>query len=208
MPTFIYPTTASPISFDVLLAKMMPHFRYYAKRLKRRKGMQVEIDDVLQDLVGLALEMYHSLIRRGKAVFYSPLVRFAIRRYQEGRRCIGLNTTDILAHQTQILGRCKTCQLSIFDESEREGKKLDERDFMEDWRQGNVAEIVQWKIDYETWLSGLSPRDQKIANDLSYGYTTGEVARKYGVSDGLISQYRKRYAQSWNDFIADKREPA
>ena len=42
--------------------------------------------------------------------------------------------------------------------------------------------------------------------DLAMSETTGDVAKKYKVSAGLISQYRKRYAESWNDFIADKRK--
>jgi len=190
-------TTLTPVSFDVLLDKMMPHFRYYAKQHVRRKNRRYDYDDVIQDLVGFALEMYHSLIQRGKEVFFSPILNYAIKRYQDGRRFTGSNTTDILSHQTQILGRSDVCQLSAFEGD------LDERDFME-MVQPSVADAVQWKIDYETWLVNLTPRDQAIAMDLSYGHTTSEVAAKYGVSAGLISQYRKRYAQSWNDFIADK----
>ena len=206
MPTLIYPTPSAPapISFEVLLDKMMPHFKYYARQHTRRKGRRDDYDDVIQDLVGIALEMYHALIRKGKEVFYSPIMKFAIQRYQDGRRFTGSNRTDILSHQTQILGRCDTCQLSTFDSEEDGG--LDERDFME-MVQPDVAEAVSWKIDYETWLAMQTPRDQAIVLDLSYGYTTGEVARKYGVSDGLISQYRRRYAKSWDDFIAEKHEP-
>jgi DNA-directed RNA polymerase specialized sigma24 family protein len=179
---------------------MMPHFRYFTKRLIRRNGSRrIDFDDVMQELVGFALELYRSLVQRDKPVFYSPIMKFAIKRYKEGRRFAGSNTTDILSEQTQRLGRSDTCQLSLFD------GEPGHRGFCFHQQQPDVAEAVQWKIDYEAWLQRLSPRDQKIALDLSYGYTTGEVAAKYGVSDGLISQYRKRYADSWNDFIADKR---
>jgi hypothetical protein len=181
---------------------MLPHFRYYARQHVRRKGRYYDYDDVIQDLAGFALEMYTSLIRRGKEVYYSPLVQYAIKRYKDGRRFTGSNKTDLLSHQTQILGRSNTCQLSMFDSQDDGG--LDERDFMEDRRQHDVAEEVQWKVYYETWFSNLTPRDQAIAGDLSYGLTTSEVARKFGVSDGLISQYRKRYSENWDNFIADK----
>jgi len=200
MPTFIYSTPTAVPSFDVLLAKMMPSFRYFTKRLIRRMGSRrIDFDDVMQELVGFALELYRSLVQRNKPVFYSPIMKFAIKRYKEGRRFAGSNTTDILSEQTQRLGRSDTCQLSQFD------GEPGHRTFCFHQQQPDVAEAVQWKIDYEAWLQRLSPRDQKIALDLSYGYTTSEVAAKYGVSDGLISQYRKRYADSWNDFIADKR---
>ena len=59
---------------------------------------------------------------------------------------------------------------------------------------------------FEGWLQEQSERDRAIILDLATGETTGAVARKYGVSDGLISQYRKRYRSSWNAYIADKKE--
>ena len=96
--------STAPVSFDALLDKMMPHFQYFARWHVRRKNRRGDYDDVMQDLVGFALEMYTSLVQRGKEVFYSPIMQFAIKRYQEGRRFIGSNTRDILSHQTQILG--------------------------------------------------------------------------------------------------------
>jgi hypothetical protein len=148
--------------------------------------------------MGIALDMYTSQVRRGKEVYYSPLVRYAIKRYRGGRRFTGSNSTDVLSEQTQMIGRSEVCRLSEFDGDPGCW------DFEHYNRLPDVAEAVQWKIDYETWLAQQTPRDQKIALDLSYGYTTGEVAKRYGVSDGLISQYRKRYAESWNAYILDK----
>jgi len=206
MPTFVYstPSVSAPVSFDVLYAKMLPHFRYFAKRLMRRMGRGItDFDDVIQELTGFALELYTSLVRRGKhdVIYYTPLMKYAIKRYREGRRFIGSNTTDILSHQTQILGRSDTCQLSQF------GDKQDTWDFMTD-RKGRVLDAVQFKIDHADWLQRQTSRDQQIIHDLMMGETTGNVARRYGVSDGLISQYRKRYADSWKTFITDKRELA
>jgi DNA-binding NarL/FixJ family response regulator len=80
-------------------------------------------------------------------------------------------------------------------------------DFAHYNRQSSVFDIVQLRIDYETWLADQSPRDQAIVKALSYGFTTNEVARMHRVSAGLISQYRKKYAASWDNYIADK-EPA
>jgi len=193
--------STAPVSFDALLDKMMPHFRYYARWHVRRKNRRGDYDDVMQDLTCMALEIYTSLIRCGKEVFYSPIMKYAIKRYQDGRRFIGSNTRDILSHQTQILGRSDTCQLSAIE------VEPGTWDFGHYNRNHDPAESVQWKLDYEAWLDQQTPRDQKIATDLSYGYTTGEVATKYGVSAGLISQYRRRYADSWNNFMSDGYEP-
>ena len=113
-------TTAPSVtpSFDDLLVKMMPHFKFFARKMKR-KCKRFDFDDCLQDLVGMALEMYHSLVKRGKEVFYTPLVKYAIGHYREGRRFTGTNTTDILSHQTQILERSEVCSLDQFDDADK-----------------------------------------------------------------------------------------
>ena len=200
MTAIANPTTPStPISFEALYAKMLPHFRYYARRFSRSKCLDRE--DVIQDLTGIALEMYTSLVRRGKEVYYSPLVQYAIKRYKDGRRFTGLNSTDVHFEHTQMLGRSEVCHLS-----EIRGT-LDEMDFMED-RTVNVADAVQFNMDYAVWYQQHSERDQQIITDLSMGETTNDVAKKYKVSAGLISQYRKRYRNSWDNFIGGTHKPA
>jgi DNA-binding NarL/FixJ family response regulator len=72
-----------------------------------------------------------------------------------------------------------------------------------------VDRTVQFKMDFiEGWLQEQTKRDRAIIVDLAMGESTGDVARKYGVSDGLISQYRKRFRASWNEYISDKKDDA
>ena len=93
-------------SFEVLLKKMLPHFRYYIGKVLRLRRDRYH--DALQELTCMALEMYQSLVRRGKEVFHTPIMKFAIKKYREGRRFCGFNSTDVLSHQTQFKGRCET----------------------------------------------------------------------------------------------------
>jgi hypothetical protein len=178
---------------------MEPHFRYFTKRLIRRKGRRLDFDDVMQELRGLALELYTSAVRRGKEVFFSPILNFAIKRYRDGRRFTGYNSTDIHSEETQRLGRSNLHQLSVFDD-EHKTQNLDTREFMED-RRVNVADTVQFMIDFEDWHYRQSSRDQEIINDLAMGETTNAVAKKCGVSASLISIKRKDFANSWKRFI-------
>ena len=195
MSAITNPTVSNTvIPFETLLAKMEPHFKFFAKRVLKLKADN--LDDALQELRAIAFGMYRSLVRRGKETFYSPIANFAIKRYKSGRRFAGSCTTDVLSDETRILERCEICSLDQFD--------LNDGDmpFLTDWRQSNVADTVQFKIDFhDDWYHRQSPRDQQIIDDLAIGKTTGEVARKYSVSDGLISQYRKRYRASWESFI-------
>ena len=137
-----------------------------------------------------------------KEVFYTPIMKYAIRRYNSGRRFSGTSTVDVLSDCTRILERCDICSLDQF--------YLHDGDlpFLTDWRQSDVADAVQFKIDFEDWVAQQTGRDQQIIGMLCKGHTTNDVSRKHGVSAGLISQYRRRYETSWQDFIADKREAA
>ena len=187
------------VPFEVLLAKMTPHFEFFARQVIRRKGKSYEFEDIIQELTGWALLNYRSLVRRGKEIFYTPIKNFAIKRFKEGRRFVGYNSTDIHSEATQRLGRSKLHQLSIFD-SEHRPKDLETREFMED-RRTNVADQVQFRIDFEDWHYHQSPRNQQIIDDLMIGETTTAVAKKYGVTPASISIKRKGFANSWKMFI-------
>ena len=187
----IVPSTVP--SFDDLLVKMMPHFKFFARRMKR-KCKRFDFDDAIQDLVGMALEMYHSLVRRGKEVFYTPLMKYAIGHYCEGRRFTGTNTTDICSHQTQIKGRSEV--YSLFDDK----GEIDRRYLMQD-RKADVFRKVQTKMDFQDWYHLQTPKDQDYITDLALGYTQSEVARRHGVSPGAICQRQRKYATSWSAFV-------
>jgi hypothetical protein len=60
---------------------------------------------------------------------------------------------------------------------------------------------VQIRIDFSDWYNRQSVKDQWIISDLAMGETINAVARKYGVSAGLISQFRRRYFNSWKRHI-------
>jgi hypothetical protein len=197
MTAIINSTTPSvqsaPVPFEVLLAKMQPQFEYFVGKVLRLKADN--FDDAVQELIAIAFDIYQKSVRKGKQVFYTPIKDFAIKKYKDGRRFLGSSTTDLLAERTRILKRSDVCSLTLFDV--REGSLH----FMID-KWNNVSRTVQFKIDFfETWLQQQTERDRAIIIDLAMGETTGDVARKHGVSDGLISQYRKRYKASWNAFI-------
>ena len=96
--------TSSVPSFESLLQRMTPHFQFFAKRVLKLRGD--DFDDVLQELSAIAYELYLSLVKRGKEIFYTPLLKFAIKRYREGRRFIGSNSTDALSDKTKLMGGC------------------------------------------------------------------------------------------------------
>jgi DNA-binding NarL/FixJ family response regulator len=49
-------------------------------------------------------------------------------------------------------------------------------------------------------LETLSRRDRRIAKTLAMGHTTGDVARRFRLSPGRISQLRQALRLSWQEF--------
>jgi hypothetical protein len=172
-------------TFEALHEKMTPHFQFFAKRVLKLKGD--DCDDVLQELSAIAYELYLSLVRRGKDIFFTPIMQFAIKRYRAGRRFIGSSSTDVLSDRTKLMGR------STIKNGDTLYFTLDRKDC--------VAKAVQFKLDFTDWYHLQTPQDQKYITDLAMNYTSSEVARKHGVSPASICQRRKIYATSWDRFI-------
>ncbi len=56
---------------------------------------------------------------------------------------------------------------------------------------GNPATIAGFRIDFAEWRATLPNRLQAIADALANGETTMDVATRFGVSEGRISQIRR-----------------
>jgi DNA-directed RNA polymerase sigma subunit (sigma70/sigma32) len=67
-------------------------------------------------------------------------------------------------------------------------------------KRASVPDQVAAKMDVSDWFSTLASRMKQIALDLAYGHTTSEVAAKYGVTAGRISQLRRTLEESWRAF--------
>ena len=74
-------------------------------------------------------------------------------------------------------------------------------------RNATPADVARVRIDFGSWLGTLSRRDRRIAEILSVGETTGNVASRFHVSPGRVSQLRRELAQSWHEFQADATGP-
>jgi len=62
----------------------------------------------------------------------------------------------------------------------------------------NPADVVQVKHDLAYVLRKMSKRDQAMVFDLARGETTQATAVKYDVSEGRVSQVRRKVLERWN----------
>ena len=63
-----------------------------------------------------------------------------------------------------------------------------------------VADQVAFRLDFPAWLRTQSRRNRRIAETLAIGHSTTQVAKRFHVSAGRISQKRQEFHKSWQEF--------
>ncbi len=149
-------------------------------------------EDATAEALVHCLLAYVRLDERGRveAVSASTLAWYSSRQVKRGRLAVGrLNGQEPLSRYAQIGNG--------FQRELRHSRWLDA--LVADKR-ATVPDQVAAKIDIGAWFATLSQRMQQIAKDLAYGFSTKQVAQKYGVTPGRISQLRRSLKQSWEAF--------
>jgi hypothetical protein len=63
-----------------------------------------------------------------------------------------------------------------------------------------VPEQVAFRVDSPRWRAGSRRRDRKILDALASGERTEDAARRFGISPARVSQLRREFEQSWEEF--------
>ena len=184
-------------NWQVGFLAMMPSIVTYARRAFRYLDAEAQSDGVQEILVSTMLA-YARLCQRGKVnlAYPSVLARFAVAQFHAGRR-VGakMNCWDVLSPYARRKNDIQVEPLYGYDRA---------RDFwgeilVEDKHAG-PAETAAARIDFADWFASLTRRDRMIAEALSEGGTTKDVANQFRVSPGRISQKRREFFDSWQTF--------
>jgi hypothetical protein len=172
-------------------------------------------EDCICEMLALAWRWFLRLIEQGKdpLEFPSAIAGFAARAVKAGRRLCGKHQgKDILNPLAQQRHDfvveplpVSTCRSHESRYSVPLGQQA--QDALEarlrDNRQTPVPEQVCFRLDFPAWLYRRSERDRRIIDDLLQGERTGDVADKHGLSPGRISQLRREFMASWEQFCGE-----
>lgn len=59
------------------------------------------------------------------------------------------------------------------------------------------AEVAQVRLDFIAWLDMLTDREQAMLTAFLNGESTSDLAARYGISHGRVSQIRRELVQHW-----------
>jgi hypothetical protein len=149
-------------------------------------------EDAIEEGVVHSLLAYVRLHEQGRAEVATPssLAWYSSRHVKRGRPTSGkMNGKEPLSRY----GR-------ISNDIEIERQSGDWIDTLVEDKRAAVADQVAAKLDVGAWFATLTKRMKEIAQDLAFGCSTSEVAKKHGVTAGRISQLRRVLEESWAAF--------
>jgi hypothetical protein len=180
---------------------MLPAIREQARfafRQMSRDARKEAIDEVAAN----ALVAYARLVELGKedVAYPTPLARYGIAQVRYGRRVgSSLNSRDVLSPYAR---RKNGVVVERLDRQNHETGLWAEA-VIEDYRTP-VPDQAAFRVDFPEWLGMQTDRDRRVAEALAVGERTKDVARRFRISPGRVSQMRREFYGSWQDFHGDE----
>ena len=184
-----------------LFLRMLPVIRRHA-RISFRHLKPESRAEAIQNAICNACAAIARLAELDKLDLAYPtvLARFAVAQTKDGR-ILGcpLNCQDVSSRYCRQRKGVVVERLDRFDEEEDAWQEA----VVQDTRLAPVPNIVAFRCDFKDWLNSLKRRDRRMAETLALGNRTTDVARKFHVSEGRVSQLRRELAESWSEFIGE-----
>jgi hypothetical protein len=176
--------------------------------------------DAIAEMVALCWSWFIRLVERGKdpTQFPTTLADFAARAVRSGRRLAGMERSrDVLSPRAQqrfcfAVEPYPSSTASCFDDLYGTVHGQRNQDVWEERLQDNtrtpVIDQVAFRIDFPTWLATQTERNVRIAEAMIRGERTLDLARRFGLSPGRVSQIRQQLYQDYQRFHGEGTETA
>ena len=186
----------------------LPTITSVARYAFRRRRYQDRAEAVAE-AQACAWKAWRGLVERGKdpiEVGVSGIAGYAVRHVKNGRRIGnrggGRGGMDVFHFKAQAACGFKVVGLG----RDAEGEPGRGSDAWKEWlacdNRVGPADEACFRVDFDNWLEGLPARDRRVAELLSTGEMTSEVARMVGISPARVSQLRRELAAGWQEFQA------
>jgi len=163
-------------------------------------------EEAVQEVTVSCLAAYHTLEQQGReeVATATSLANYAVAHYRVGRSIAHpMNVGDVTSKHCQHRKGIRIESLLHYDTGMCQWREI----LVEDQR-ATPADVAITRIDFQAWLSSLSPRMRNLAETLASGETTSTVAELFRVSAGRISQIRRQLMETWDQFQAEEPKPS
>jgi hypothetical protein len=205
-------SAASLEALQTHFLSIMPRIRTHAEVCFRHLRCAARRADAVAEVIALCWKWYLRIVEQGKDVneFVTTLADFAVRHVRCGRRLCGQERAkDVFSVRAQHRQGFKVESLPSSTRQHLESLYSDPHGqqaidaFEERLRDNTITppdEQAAFRIDFPLWLAQLGERKRAIAEDMTLDISTTELAGRYKVSPGRISQYRREFHTDWQRF--------
>ena len=176
---------------------MMPVIKTHAKIAFRYLRAEAR-EEAVQEVLCNACSAFARLVELGKRdlAYPSVLARYGVAQVKAGRK-VGcrLNINDITSDYCQRRKNMTVDRLDTYDADEDAWQEI----VIEDKHAG-PAETAAARLDVDEWFRRMRPRERRIAQALAVGERTKDVARRFKISAGRVSQLRQAFYHDWEGF--------
>lgn len=147
--------------------------------------------EAVQNTLTLAWKAFRRLDEEGRADIrlLNSVLRYSIQQTTAGRKIQGTNYKK--AKDAIEYGKRGKVQFEPMPLDSFVGKSTP------------IPDAVSFRVDVPMFLASLTERQQAMAEELMFGKGTAEVAKKFGVTAGAVSQFRARFKQLYDEFFED-----
>jgi hypothetical protein len=216
----MYARSIQQLSLPELQAEFLsirPRILTHAHFMFRDVDSEERKADCISETIALAWKWFLRLAEKGKDPrgFVSVLAGYAVRAVQNGRRLAGQlkakDVTNPLAQRRHgfkvetLPLSTRTCQEDRYGAvgGQRHQDEFEER--LHDNTRTPPDQQAMFRLDFAAWLKSLTIRERKIVRAMARNERTLDLSQQFGVSPGRISQLRRDFALSWEDFCAESR---
>jgi hypothetical protein len=193
------PLEALQTKFLTLLPRIRAHACYHFRFL----ACPHRREEAVADVIALCWSWYRRLAQRGKdaAAFISALTAFAARQVRCGRYLGGTDRSrDALNPVAQRRHGFRVTRLP--DIATLMGNALAEA--LQDNSRSSPPDAAAFRVDWPQWLATRTHRERRLIHDMVMGERTKDLARRYRLSRGRISQKRREFHADWTRFHGEE----
>lgn len=192
--------------------KVLPAVQQHAESRFRRLGADRR-DEAIQETIAAACVSFQLAAAQGKLNVVHPnsLADFAVRHTRTARHVGGGQDAakDVMSPSCQRRQHVEVISIDRhrLPASLRDGTDGWKRIAVED-RKAAIPDLAAFRIDFTQWLQMFTHRDREIIGFLGGGDTTMAVAERFGLSEGRVSQLRRKFERLWRTFQGEAEEAA
>jgi len=192
------PSSRSAVPWQSRFLNVLPAVQTHAAIRFRHLRPQCR-QEAIEEAIAAACVSYQVLAARGRlhAAHPGTLADYAVKHVRSGRHVGGSQERrrDLLS---------AVCQRDNGFTVQPLGPSADGstgwRCLASGGRNTSVPDLAAFWIDFHCWVSLLGGRDRKIVAALASGERPTAVAQRFGISNGRVSQLRRRYEHDWQMF--------